>query len=117
VVNRDEAGVLAGAPQPTVTDAAQTLGTVDRLAVVTDGPRGAAAAGLTLRSAMSCAPPAVSVVDATGAGDAVTAELLARLVGPADATWPPEPEAIAAALTAAVAAGGRAAEAMGAQSS
>jgi sugar/nucleoside kinase (ribokinase family) len=115
VVNRDEAGLLAGAPQRTAIDAAAALATADRLAVVTDGPRGAAAAGCTLSTPISCPAPEVRAVDATGAGDALTAALLARLVGIADAAWPPTPTAIGTALIEAVAAGGRAAEAMGAQ--
>jgi sugar/nucleoside kinase (ribokinase family) len=111
VVNRDEAGLLAGNPYRTAADAAQRLARSDRLVVVTDGRRGCAAAGLGVNGTLAAEAPATAVLDATGAGDAFTAELLSRLA-PA---WPPHVRLIHEALAAASQAGGEASAQLGAQ--
>lgn len=113
VVNRDEAGRLLGNPTRTAAEAAAALGTADRLAVVTDGERGSAAAGAALvrtvvQAAASAGRP---IVDTTGAGDAFTASLLADLVP----GWAPDPEAVASALERAALAGAAVTTAVGAQ--
>ena len=113
VVNRDEAGLLLRDPMRTAAEAAAALGTPDRLAVVTDGRRGSAAAGAAVvrtlvQAASSTDQPSI---DTTGAGDAFTASLLADLVP----GWPPEPETVASALERAALAGAAATTAMGAQ--
>jgi sugar/nucleoside kinase (ribokinase family) len=111
VLNRDEAGLLAGNPYRTAAEAAEQLARSDRLVVVTDGQRGSAAAGLGVNGTVAAESPATAVVDATGAGDAFTAELLSRLA-PA---WPPEVGLIHEALVAASQAGAQVSAQLGAQ--
>jgi ribokinase len=113
VVNRDEAGLLLRDPIRTAAEAAAALGTAERLAVVTDGDRGSAAAGAGLvrtlvQTASSTGQPSI---DTTGAGDAFTASLIADFV----LGWPPDPEAVASALEHAALAGAAATTAIGAQ--
>jgi ribokinase len=114
VFNRDEAGLMAGAPMRTAEEAAVALGTAQRLAFVTDGKRGAAAAGGALKRALRYghAPLSQPAIDSTGAGDAFTAALIASLA-PA---WPPSAEFVAAALERASQEGAAATSAIGAQS-
>lgn len=112
VMNREEAASLAAKSARGASEAAAQLATDDRLVVVTDGARGAAAAGLDLPDPLTCVPPGGGVViDATGAGDAFTAVLLSTLAG----AWPPAPELIRTALEAAVLAGSEATRVAGAQ--
>jgi len=113
VVNRDEAGLLEEPPRE-ISDAAKALAREDRLAVVTDGERGCAAAagwiaGTIVRDAHA---PSALAVDSTGAGDAFTASLIGSLAP----SWPPTEEAIAAALELAAREGAEATIAVGAQS-
>jgi len=114
IVNREEAGLLAGGPTRTAEEAAPALGTAERLAVVTDGERGSAAAGGSIGPtlAQGAAVNRRPTVDTTGAGDAFTASLLASLAP----TWPPGAEAVAAALEGASVAGAAATTVIGAQS-
>ena len=114
IVNREEAGLLAGGPTRTAEEAAPALGTAERLAVVTDGERGSAAAGGSIGPtlAQGAAVNRRPTVDTTGAGDAFTASLLASLAP----TWPPGAEAVAAALERASVAGAAATTVIGAQS-
>ena len=114
IVNREEAGLLAGEPMSAADEAASLLATGERLAVVTDGTRGSAAAGLAktravLQGASAAGRPSV---DATGAGDAFTASLLASLAP----QWPPAADLVATALERAALAGAAATTAVGAQS-
>ena len=114
VVNRDEAELLLGGPSRTADEAAAALGTAERLAVVTDGERGAAVAGVSMRRTLSqrASRPNAPTVDTTGAGDAFTASLLASLAP----SWPPDANALAAALERAALAGAEASTTIGAQS-
>ncbi len=114
VVNREEAGLLAGGPTRTAEQAALALGSTKRLAVVTDGERGSAAAGLSLGQMLvqNPSPARAAPIDTTGAGDAFAASLLASLAP----GWPPGAEVLAAALERASLAGAEATTAIGAQS-
>jgi ribokinase len=93
ILNTDEARIVAGA-ESTPAELAQQL--ADRLAaiVVVTHPAGAAAApgGASVDLGGSAAGP---IVDATGAGDALAAGLIAGLV---EETWPPSPERLRRAL-------------------
>ena len=113
VVNRDEAGLLLHDPMRTAAESAAALGTADRLAVVTDGERGSAAAGAALVRTLvqAASSPGQPSIDTTGAGDAYTASLLGDLVP----SWLPDPEAVASALERAALAGAAATMAVGAQ--
>lgn len=109
VMNRDEADLL-GAPSRSAAQAAERLATAGRLAVVTDGRHGAIAAGCGVER-LTVPAPNTSAVDATGAGDAFTAALLARLT-PA---WPPDARLVLEALIQASQAGAEASAEFGAQ--
>jgi ribokinase len=112
VVDRHEAGLLARQPTSTAAEAAAALASADRLAVVTDAGRGAAAAGLALDGVVTTDPQGSAAVrDATGAGDAFTAVMLARLA-PA---WPPAADLIRTALEEAGANGAATTRVVGAQ--
>ena len=111
VMDREEAACLSSTPAQAAAEAAARLATGDRLAVVTDGARGAAAAGLALPAPLASEPPGSAALDTTGAGDAVTAILLSILAD----TWPPPPELIGRALNAAVMAGTETTRVAGAQ--
>jgi len=114
VFNRDEAGLLVGAPTRRAEDAVAALATAERLAVVTDGERGSAAAGATLGSTIVRGATALgrAAVDTTGAGDAFTASLI-RSLAPG---WPPTADGAATALERAAVEGGAATATFGAQS-
>jgi sugar/nucleoside kinase (ribokinase family) len=114
VMNRDEAGLLAGEPMRTAEEAVEALATSERLAVVTDGGRGSAAAGASIAKALShrASPTVRRSVDTTGAGDAFTAALLAALAP----GWPPDAQAVSSALEEAARAGAMATTVIGAQS-
>jgi sugar/nucleoside kinase (ribokinase family) len=114
VMNRDEAGLLAGESMRTAEEAVQALATSERLAVVTDGARGSAAAGASIGKTLSHGASATKrqSVDTTGAGDAFTAALLAALAP----GWPPDAEAVSSALEESARAGAMATTVIGAQS-
>jgi sugar/nucleoside kinase (ribokinase family) len=114
IVNREEAGLLAGKPMRSSEQAAAALADPQRLAVVTDGERGSAAAGARIGRTLvqGAATTRRPSVDTTGAGDAFTASLLVSLAP----SWPPGAEAVAAALERAAVAGAAATTAIGAQS-
>lgn len=104
--NRAEATALTGEPDPVAAAQALLAGGA-RHVVVTCGADGAILRGGGLR--VDVPGVAARVVDTTGAGDAVTGVLLARLA--ASGFYPP---ALAAALGEAVAAGAAATERWGA---
>lgn len=112
VLDLEEAALLSSTPARDAAEAAGRLGSADRLAVVTDGPRGAAAVGLALPAPLTGVPAGGSAaIDTTGAGDAFTAVLLSILAE----AWPPSPELIGMALDEAVQAGAEATRVAGAQ--
>jgi ribokinase len=114
VFNRDEAGLMAGAPMRSAEEAAAALGTGQRLAFVTDGERGAAVAGGPVKRTLGYghAQESQPAIDSTGAGDAFTASLIGSLAS----AWPPSAELVAAALERASQEGAAATSAIGAQS-
>ena len=112
LLSRSEAGAMIGRMSPSALEAAAQLATLADVVVVTAGADGSAA---TLGGELMTAPPAVTpgaVVDATGAGDAYAAALIARL---AAASWPPRPGQLRRAMAAAGRLGARVARVAGAQ--
>ncbi len=123
VVSRDEAVALVRGTAPaarSVPELAASLGgqlaervtAAHTLVVITDGPRGAAAAWPG--GCLEVASAARRAVDATGAGDAYVAALLAELVR-RSASWPPTDTELRAAMRLAAEAGAAAVEVVGAQ--
>jgi sugar/nucleoside kinase (ribokinase family) len=112
ILSRDEAGALLGRASPPAPEAAAELEMLAEVVVVTAGAEGSAA---TLAGDLLLAPPAEvpgPVVDATGAGDAYVAGLIARL---APAAWPPSAGQLRRAMAAAGRLGARVARVAGAQ--
>jgi sugar/nucleoside kinase (ribokinase family) len=112
ILSRDEAGAMLGRASPLASEAATQLASLADVVVVTAGADGSAA---TLGGGLWTAPRsdvAGPVVDATGAGDAYAAALIARL---ASAPWPPRPRELRRAMAAAGRLGARVARVAGAQ--
>jgi len=114
VFNRDEAGLLVGIPTRSAEEAATALATAERLAVVTEGERGSAAAGSSLASTILHGAAALRrpAVDTTGAGDAFAASLIGSLAP----SWPPTADAVAMAIERAALEGAGVTTTIGAQS-
>lgn len=112
LVSLDEASALLGGRVDAPLAAAEGLRGAAPLVLVTAGSRGSAAA--TAASSFEVPSAAVdgAVVDATGAGDAYLATLLHGLEGD---PWPPDRDALLAAMQAASLAGAQAARVLGAQ--
>ena len=89
VLGRDEAAALLDRPLPSVAAAADALASAfpGLIAVVTGAAAGSAAAGPGFALSVPAIEQPTPMVDATGAGDAYVAALIAELLG---ATWPPE---------------------------
>lgn len=85
-------------------------GMLDGVAIVTDGPAGAA--GATINGAIRVNAAAAPLVDATGAGDAHAASVILALAG---APWPPSLEELRTALAEGGRAGAAVAGLVGAQ--
>ena len=102
ILGREEAAALLSQPLPSLPAAADALASAfpGTIAVVTGGAAGSAAAGPGFAISVPAVEPTTRVLDATGAGDAYVAALIARLSG---GDWPPE----AAALREAMERGGR----------
>jgi sugar/nucleoside kinase (ribokinase family) len=112
LLSRDEADAINGRAASSAPDAAAQLAKLADVVVVTAGADGSAA---TLSGDLLIAPSAdVSgpIVDATGAGDAYAAALIARL---APAPWPPRPGQLRRAMAEAGRLGARVARVAGAQ--
>lgn len=111
VLARDEAAALLDADDEPA-GIADRLVDVATVAIVTAGASGAAigAAGGAVAVAAVVGPS--PIVDATGAGDAYVAALIARL---ADDAWPPDADALREAAEEAARAGAAAARVRGAQ--
>ena len=112
VLSRDEAGAMLGRASPLAPEAAAQLAMLAGVVVVTAGADGSAA---TLGGVQLTVPPADvrgPVVDATGAGDAFAAALIARL---ARAPCPPSSSQLRLAMAAAGRLGARVARVLGAQ--
>jgi ribokinase len=118
LLSADDAGALIGGDAGSPGSAAAALaahlaGTLpDLLVIVTGGSQGSAAAGRELLI-VEPAPHAVEpMVDATGAGDAYVAILIAGLL---DGEWPPSPADLQAPITAASRLGALVSRVVGAQ--
>ncbi|MDP9250858.1 MAG: carbohydrate kinase family protein, partial [Chloroflexota bacterium] len=114
LLSRDEAAALLGADEGSTTQQAAALAArqAGALVVVTAGAAGSAAAGLGLSVLADAADLGGPVLDATGAGDAYAAALIAELrKGP----WPPAAAVLQRAMAIASEQGARVARAVGAQ--
>ena len=114
ILHLDEAAVVLGDGPESVGAAAAGLAAVmpDTMAVVTGGRDGSAAAGCGLALAVSPDAPIARMVDATGAGDAYAAGMIAALLG---APWPPSADAARDAMRRAAQMGVLASQVVGAQ--
>ena len=114
ILNLDEAAVVLGGGAESIATAAAGLAAVmpDTVAVVTGGRDGSAAAGCGLALAVSPDAPIARMVDATGAGDAYAAGIIAALLG---APWPPDADAVREAMRRAGQMGVLASQVIGAQ--
>jgi sugar/nucleoside kinase (ribokinase family) len=111
VLAQAEATVLLGeAASP--AEAARAFAGVASIAIVTDGREGCALASGPLEMREPAVTTTDPVVDATGAGDAFAASVIAELLGCA---WPPGEAELRAALVAASQAGAQVASVHGAQ--
>ena len=89
VLGRDEAAALLDRPLPSVAAAADAMTSAfpGLIAVVTGAAAGSAAAGPGFALSVPAIEQPTPMRDATGAGDAYVAALIAKLLG---ATWPPD---------------------------
>ena len=89
VLGRDEAVALLDRPIPSGAAAADALASTfpGLIAVVTGAAAGSAAAGPGFALSVPAIEQPTPMLDATGAGDAYVAALIAELL---DATWPPD---------------------------
>ena len=99
IMGRDEAASLLDASMPSLAAAADALaGTFPgMISVVTGSGAGSAAAGPGFALSVPVRDPAAPMVDATGAGDAYAAGVIAALLA---ADWPPDPPTLRAAMEA-----------------
>jgi ribokinase len=114
ILERDEAAALLDAPLPSLPAAADALLTTfpATIAVVTGGASGSAAAGPGFAFSVPAQNPSSPMLDATGAGDAYAAALIAALLPTA---WPPDVATLRAAMEAGSRAGGLVSRVLGAQ--
>jgi len=97
VLGRDEVAAILDGDLPSIPAAADALSRAfpGSIAVVTGGALGSSAAGPGFALSVPAQDPAAPMVDATGAGDAYAAGLIAGLL---DAAWPPGAPALRAAM-------------------
>lgn len=114
ILNRDEAAVVLGGSAESLATAAGSLAAAlpGTVAVVTGGPDGSAAAGHGMTVAVSPDAPIAGMIDATGAGDAYTAGMIAGFLG---APWPPDASVLREAMRGAGRLGALASQVIGAQ--
>lgn len=114
ILARDEAASLLDAPLPSLAAAADALAGAfpTTIAVVTGGAAGSAAAGPGFALSVPAQDPSTPMVDATGAGDAYAAALIAAL---SRSDWPPAVATLRAAMEAGSSAGGLVSRVLGAQ--
>jgi ribokinase len=114
ILGREEAASLLDAPLPSLAAAADALARAfpAAIAVVTGGAAGSSAAGPGFALSVPAHDPATPMVDATGAGDAYAAALIAALLS---AGWPPDVPTLRAGMEAGSRAGGLASRVLGAQ--
>ena len=114
ILGREEAASLLDAPLPSLAAATDALVRAfpATIAVVTGGAAGSAAAGPGFALSVPAQDPATPMLDATGAGDAYAAALIAALL---PASWPPDVPTLRAAMQAGSRVGGLVARVLGAQ--
>ena len=114
VLGRDESAALLDTPLPSLPAAADAMTQAfpSVIAVVTGGAAGSAAAGPGFAISVPAEHPSAPMVDATGAGDAYAAALIATLL---DRAWPPDVATLRAAMEAGSRAGGLVSRVLGAQ--
>jgi sugar/nucleoside kinase (ribokinase family) len=114
VMNADEASALLARPLPSLAAAADALAGAfpGVIAVVTGGAAGASAAGPGFALSVPSVGSAAPAVDATGAGDAFAASLIARLQ---HVEWPPDLGTLREAMEEASRSGAQASRVLGAQ--
>lgn len=114
ILARDEAAALLDRPLPSVAAAADALAGAfpGLIAVVTGAAAGSAAAGPGFALSVPAVDPATPMLDATGAGDAYVAALIAGL---RRADWPPDLATLRAAMENGSRDGGLVSRVLGAQ--
>jgi ribokinase len=114
IFSRDEAAALLDASLPSLAAAADAMSTAfpQAIAIVTGGPAGSAAAGPGFALSVAADDPGTPMVDATGAGDAYAATVIAALLG---ADWPPSVPTMRAAMESGSRLGSLVSRAIGAQ--
>ena len=114
ILGREEAAALLDRALPSLPAAADGLAGAfpELIAVVTGGATGSAAAGPGFALSVPAVEQPTPVVDATGAGDAYVAALIATLLG---ADWPPDVPTLRGAMERAARAGGLVSRVLGAQ--
>jgi ribokinase len=114
IVNRDEAAAVLDRGRESLAAAAADLAAAlpDTLAVVTGGPEGSAAAGHGMAIEVSPDAPVAGMLDATGAGDAYAAGMIAALL---DGPWPPRASVVRDAMRRAGERGALVSQVIGAQ--
>jgi sugar/nucleoside kinase (ribokinase family) len=114
LMSREEASSLLDAAMPSQAAAADAVAGAfpGVIAIVTSGAGGSAAAGPGFALSVPAPDPAGPVVDATGAGDAYAAAVIAQLL---DTSWPPASDALRAAMEAGSRAGALVSRVLGAQ--
>jgi len=97
VLGRDEAAALLERPLPSVAAAADAMASAfpGLIAVVTGAAAGSAAAGPGFALSVPAIEQPTPMLDATGAGDAYVAALIAALLA---ATWPPDVQTLRDAM-------------------
>jgi len=113
-LGRDEASALLDQQMPSLPAAADALARAfpSAIAIVTGGEAGSAAAGPGFAISVPAVEQSNPMVDATGAGDAYAAGVIARLLGSA---WPPEVATLREAMEGGARDGGLASRTLGAQ--
>jgi sugar/nucleoside kinase (ribokinase family) len=114
ILAREEAAALLDRPLPSLAAAADGLAGAfpELIAVVTGGAAGSAAAGPGFALSVPAVEQLTPVVDATGAGDAYVAALIAGLLR---ADWPPDVPRLRGAMERGARAGGLVSRVLGAQ--
>lgn len=114
ILGREEAASLLDMPLPSLAAAADALAGAfpAAVAVVTGGAAGSGAAGPGFALSVPVEDASTPMVDATGAGDAYAAALIAALLGTG---WPPDLTTLRAAMEAGSRAGGLVSRVLGAQ--
>ena len=114
ILDRQESQVVLGGVVRSLAGGASSLAAAmpGTVAVVTGGAEGSAAAGLAGTVAMTPEAPPPVAVDATGAGDAYAASLIATFLG---APWPPGSPTLHEAMERAGEVGAQVSQVMGAQ--